>query len=94
MATVSDIEVVSSSDQLCAALKAGIEGIVYVMLNLFDANTDSIDGWSVWLIGTSYAFNFCNCMATYATFPLLWCCYFLFNNQLLWLVGACTDGFF
>ena len=44
MATRSDIEVVCGSHQLCAGLKAGIEGAVYAMSDLYNANIDSIDG--------------------------------------------------
>lgn len=61
MATTSDIEDVCGVDQLCAGLKMGIEAAVHAIISdLFDANIDSVDGWSVLLVDASNAFNSLN----------------------------------
>ena len=59
----SDIEVVCRTYQLCASIKAGIEGAVHAMSDLFDSNFDSADGWGVFLVDASNAFNSLNCTA-------------------------------
>ena len=43
LASQSDIEVVGGTDQLCASIKAGIEGGVHAMSDLFDSNFNSAD---------------------------------------------------
>ena len=60
MATRSDIKVVCGSDQLCACLKAGIEGAVHATSDLYDANMDSLDGWGVLLVDASNAYHSLN----------------------------------
>ena len=88
MATRSDIEVVCGSDQLCAGLKAGIEGAVHVMSHLYDANIDSIDGWGVLLVDASNALNFLNHISMLLHARVLWprCSRFFFNTYCGWSV--------
>ena len=48
MYTRSDIEVLCGSNQLCAGLKTGVEGLfVLYMSDLFHANIDSVDDGSI-----------------------------------------------
>ena len=88
MATRSDIEVVCGSDQLYAGLKAGIEGAVHAMSDLYDANIDSIDGWGVLLVDASNAFNSLNRISMLLHARVLWprCSRFLFNTYRGWSV--------
>ena len=65
MATRYDVEEVCGIDQLCAGMKAGIEGAVRAIKDInFDDRND--DGWGVLLVDAANAFNCINRLA------LLW----------------------
>ena len=48
LATGMDVEKLCGTDQLCSGLKAGIEGAVYTMRELFEDNAGS--GWGLLLV--------------------------------------------
>jgi len=50
MATRIDTALICGSDQLCAGLKAGIEGTIHVMNGLFSTHQDQSSGWGVLLV--------------------------------------------
>ena len=84
MVTRYDVEEVYGIDELCAGMRAGIEGAVHAINDLFDEHSN--DGWGVLLVDAANAFNSINRLA------LLWnarvlcprCSCFLFNTNRGW----------
>ena len=64
IATNYDIEEVSGISQLCVGVRAGIEGAVLAVNDLFTDHNE--DGWGVLMVDASNAFNSINRIA------LLW----------------------
>ena len=82
LATGMDVEEVCRADQLCSGLKAGAEGAVHAMRDLFEDQAGS--GWRLLLVDASNAFNSVNREAAlWSTSPgvydsfqhLSWLCY-------------------
>jgi len=96
MATRIDATLVCGSDQLCAGLKAGIEGAIHAMNNLFSTHQNESTGWGVLLVDAANAFNSLNRTSMLLHARLLWprCARFLFNTyrgwSLLVLKGSST----
>ena len=58
LATRLDAALVCGSDQLCAGLQAGIEGVIHDMNELFSTHQDQGTGWGVLLVDAANAFRF------------------------------------
>jgi len=56
LSTRLDAALVCGSDQLCAGLKVGIEGVIHGMNELFSAYQDQDTGWGVLLVDAANAF--------------------------------------
>ena len=65
--TGPDIEDVCGVDQLCAGVRAGIEGAVYAINDLHCS-----DDWGVLMVDASNAFNSINRLAVLRNAHLLW----------------------
>jgi len=72
MATCLDATLACGSDQLCAGLRAGIEGAIHAMNELFDIHQDQSIGWGVLLVDAANAFNSLNCAAMLLHARVLW----------------------
>ena len=55
LATRADVEEVCGTDQLCSGLRAGMEGAIHTVEELFDINCDA--GWGLLLVDAKNAFN-------------------------------------
>ena len=86
LATRIDAPLVCGSDQLCAGLKAGIEGAIHAMNHLFSTHQDQSSGWGVLLVDAANTFNSLNHTAMLLHARLLWprCARFLFNTYRGW----------
>ena len=80
MATRADLEDVCGVTQLCSGLRAGMEGAIHAVCELFDRHSD--DGWGVLLVDAKNAFNSVNRVAALWNARVLWprCSRFLFNT--------------
>ena len=80
LATGMDVEKLCGTDQLCSGLKAGIEGAVHTMRELFEENAGS--GWGLLLVDAKNAFNAVNREATLWNARVQWprASRFLFNT--------------
>ena len=58
LATRADLEEVCGTDQLCSGLRAGMEGAIHAVKELFDLNCDA--GWGLLLVDEKNAFNSSN----------------------------------
>jgi len=82
--------------QLCwPEVWSRIEGAVYAMTVLFDANCNSVDGWGVLLANASNSFNSFNHTVMLLHAHNFWPCQFcfLFNTYCDWSVLV-LQGFF
>jgi len=88
MAIRLDATLACGSDQLCADLKAGIEGAIHAMNELFKIYQDQPTGWRVLLMDAANAFNSLNHAAMLLHARVLWphCAHFLFNTYKGWSV--------
>ena len=79
-----DMEEVAGVSQLCAGTKAGIEGAVHAMNDLFDVNKS--DGWGVLVMDAANAFHSLNRIAQLWNARVLWprCSRFLVNTYRGW----------
>ena len=84
--TRDDVEIVCGADQLCAGVKAGIEGAVHATNDLFESYSNDVDGWGVLLVDASNAFNSINRIALLWNARVLWprCSRYLFNTYRGW----------
>ena len=75
-----DIEKLCGVSQLCSDLKAGIEGGVHAIRELFDDHSDY--GWEVLMVDASNAFNSLNRVAVLWNSRVTWpcCSQYLFNT--------------
>ena len=82
--TKCDIEDVCGVSQLCSGLRAGIEGGVHAVSELFESHSD--EGWGVLMVDASNAFNSLNRLAVLWNSRVLWprCSRFLFNTYRGW----------
>ena len=80
LATRADLEEVCGTDQLCSGLRAGMEGAIHAVKELFDLNCDA--GWGLLLVDAKNAFNSLNRVAALWNARVLWprCSRFLFNT--------------
>ena len=78
--TEDDVKNSCNADQLCSGIKAGIEGAVHSIRELFDANCDN--GFCLFLSDADNAFNSINRPAALWNARILWvrCSRFLFNS--------------
>ena len=79
-----DLEDVCKISQLCGGVRAGIEGAIHAISDLFLEREE--DGWGVLLIDASNAFNTINRQAALWNSRILWpnCSLFLFNTYRGW----------
>ena len=84
LATRMDAEEVAGVTQLCAGTRAGIEGAIHALNDLFEVN--KANGWGVLLMDASNAFNCLNRTAALWNVRVLWprCSRFLFNTYRGW----------
>ena len=77
-----DAALVCGSDQLCAGFKAGIEGAILAMIDLFSNYQIRCSGWGALLADAVNAFNPLICTAMLLHARLLWlhCTRFHFNT--------------
>jgi len=89
MATHLDAALACGSDQLCTGLRAGIEGTIHALNELFEIHQDQPTGWGVLLVDAANAFNSLNHAAILLHAQVLWsrCARFLFNMHKGWSVG-------
>lgn len=87
-----DLEDVCGTSQLCGGVRSGIEGDVHTIFDLVNEHND--DGWSVFLIDASNAFNSINRRAALWNSRVLWpnCSLFLFNCYRGWTPIVFTDS--
>ena len=80
LATRTDLENICGVAQFCSGLRAGMEGAIHAVRELFDLHSD--DGWGVLLVDARNAFNSVNRVAALwnARVLWLWCSHFLFNS--------------
>ena len=64
-ATHYDLTVLSGTDQLCCAVRSGIEGAVHAIIGMFEDHCDFASGWRVLLVDASNAFKSLNCSALF-----------------------------
>ena len=58
LATRADFEEVCGTDQLCSGLRAGMEGAIHAVKELFDLNCNA--GWGLLYVDAKNAFNSLN----------------------------------
>ena len=77
--TKIDLEETCSTDQLACGLKAGVEGAIHALSDVFDDNKE--DGCGMLLMDVSNAFNSLICETALLNARILWprCSRFLFN---------------
>jgi hypothetical protein len=80
-----DLDDVCGISQLCGGVRAGIEGAIHAIRDLFDEHVH--DGWGVLLVDASNAFNVVNRQAVLWNSRVLWprCSRFLFNSYQGWV---------
>ena len=80
LTTGTDVEMLCGTDQLASGLKAGIEGAVHAMTELY--NQHSGNGWGLLLVDAKNAFSMVNRVAALWNARVLWprCSRFLFNT--------------
>ena len=78
--TKIDLEETCSTDQLACGLKAGVEGTIHALSDVFDDNKK--DGCGMLLMDASNAFNSLNCETALSNARILWprCSRFLFKK--------------
>ena len=70
MVTRMDIEEVAGIKQLCAGVRAGIEGTFHAISELFEDNRNL--GWDVLMVDAANAFNSLNRIASLWNIRVLW----------------------
>ena len=78
-ATSADVEELCGTNQLCSGLKAGIEGAVHAIKELYEENSGT--GWGLLLVDARNAFNSVSRVAALWNVRVLWprCSRYLFN---------------
>ena len=78
--TKTDLEETCSTDQIACGLKAGVEGAIHALCDVFDDNKE--DGCGMLLMDASNAFNSLNRETVLWNARILWprCSRFLFNT--------------
>ena len=70
LTTGTDVEMLCGTDQLASGLKAGIEGAVHAMTELYTQHSGN--GWELLLVDAKNAFNMVNRVAALWNARVLW----------------------
>ena len=86
------MEEAAGMSQPCAGTRAGIEGAVHAVKDLFEENKQ--DGWGVLMVDANNAFNSLNRIAALWNERVIWprCARFLFNTYRCWAALATRES--
>uniref|UniRef100_A0A1X7VKB1 Uncharacterized protein n=1 Tax=Amphimedon queenslandica TaxID=400682 RepID=A0A1X7VKB1_AMPQE len=92
MLTRYELDEICSTSQLCGGMKAGIEGAIHTVYDLFEQR--GRNGWGVLMIDATNAFNNMNRQSVLWNSTILWpsCSLFLFNNYRGWIPLVVNDS--
>ena len=92
IATRQDIEEMCEISQLSAGIRAGIEGAIHAINDIFNEHGD--EGWGVLMVDASNAFNSVNRIAALLNSRILWprCSRFIFNTYRGWAPLVMTNS--
>jgi hypothetical protein len=80
LATGADVEDICGTEQLCSGVKAGIEGSIHAITDVFQENASK--GWGIILVDAANAFNSVNRKSALWNARMRWprCARFLYNT--------------